>query len=207
MYNNFPNIGYVSKKLSSTTIKKLNSYIKNPRQDAKHELAGNISGSFFIEDKKDWFFNNELLPLIKEYTENTPDFSLSPLILTKDCKYILNKLWVNFQKKYEFNPVHYHSGVFSFVIWMKIPASFKKEKNLAFIKNSKNPFTNTFSFVYINSIGGISTRDYNLEPEDEGTILFFTSTMQHTVYPFYTSDKMRVSISGNISLNPNQIVQ
>ena len=207
MYNNFSNIGYVSKKLSSTAIKKLNSYIKNKKQDAKYDLAGNISGSFFIEDKKDWFFNNELLPLIKEYAQNTPDFSLTPFVLTKDCKYKLDRFWVNFQKKYEFNPLHYHSGVFSFVIWIKIPASFKKEKNLTFVKNSKNPSTNTLSLVYVNSLGTISSRDYHLEPEDEGTILFFTSTMQHIVYPFYTSNKMRVSISGNISLDPNQIIQ
>ena len=39
---------------------------------------------------------------------------------------------------------------------------------------------------------------YNLEPYNKGTMLFFPSSLSHTVYPFYTSDKERISISGNI---------
>ena len=39
----------------------------------------------------------------------------------------------------------------------------------------------------------------------EGTILFFPSQLQHTVYPFYNCEEDRISISGNIGFNTNQI--
>ena len=32
----------------------------------------------------------------------------------------------------------------------------------------------------------------------EGTIVMFPSWLNHSVYPFYTSDDYRISISGNI---------
>ena len=33
----------------------------------------------------------------------------------------LDKLWINFMKKGEFNPVHDHSGNISFVIYTSVP--------------------------------------------------------------------------------------
>ena len=41
--------------------------------------------------------------------------------------------------------------------------------------------------------------------DDEGTMLFFTANRPHQVYPFYTSNKTRVSISGNIVLNSRTV--
>ena len=58
-----------------------------------------------------------------------------------------------------------------------------------------------------NSSGRICTHDYHLNPEDEGTMLFFTANRGHQVYPFYTSNKTRVSISGNIILDVNQVIK
>ena len=207
MYNILPNVGFVSKKLDLTTIKKLNNYIKNKKHNVKKELAGNIHGSYYLEDKNNWFFKNELMPLVSEYIQNTLNFNVTPSILTKNCNYVLSEFWVNFQKKYEFNPVHFHAGVFSFVIWIKIPVSFKTEKNLPFLKNSKSQFNNTFSLMYTDCLGKISSLNFHLEPEDENTILLFSSQMQHVVYPFYSSNKNRISISGNIFLDPTQISQ
>jgi hypothetical protein len=38
-------------------------------------------------------------------------------------------------------------------------------------------------------------------------MLFFPSKLQHQVYPFYTSNKDRVSVSGNICLNVDKIIK
>jgi hypothetical protein len=35
----------------------------------------------------------------------------------------------------------------------------------------------------------------------EGKIAFFPSKLSHCVYPFYSSDGIRISISGNIKLD------
>ena len=45
---------------------------------------------------------------------------------------------------------------------------------------------------------GRGTAVYPLDKKFEGTMLFFPSWLQHQVYPFYTSDEKRVSLSGNI---------
>ena len=201
-----PNINVIENKLDKKSINKLNSYIKNKKNNFKSQLAGNINSSYVLEDKDNWFFNNVLLKIMGEYGESLS--SIVPSTLTHNCGYILNSFWVNFQKKYEFNPVHSHSGaVFSFVVWMKIPSSYKKEKEIPFLKESNSPCPNTFEFVYTNIIGEICTFKFHLEPENEGTILFFPASLRHQVYPFYLSNKERISVSGNIALDPKNIIE
>jgi len=170
-----------------------------------NNLAGNIESSFLLEDKDDWFFNNVLLYLIKQYTDEDLKVVV-PAVLTKNCSYVLDTIWVNFQNKYEFNPVHCHQGVFSFVIWMEIPSSHKKEKKLKFVKESNSQCPNTFEFIFTNMLGAVCTERYYLEPEDKGTILLFPSKLLHQVYPFYLSNKKRISIAGNIKLDPTKII-
>ena len=204
---NFPNTGFIKTKLNKETINKLNNYIKNKKNKWNSKLAGNLSKSYAIKDKDDWFFKNVLLKLLNEYEQGDIE-AIVPSILTQDCQYVLNSFWVNFQKKHEFNPLHSHNGaVFSFVVWMKIPSSYKKEKEIPFIKHSNNPCPNTFEFVYVNTLGKVSALQYHLEPEDEGTILLFPANLNHQVYPFYLSNKQRVSVSGNIALDPTKIIK
>ena len=200
----FSNTGVIESKLNSEAMNKLKSYIKNKKDKWNTQLAGNISDSFFLEDKDTWFFINVLVPLIKQYKKEDTE-AIVPSVLTKNCPYVLHKMWVNYQNKYEFNPTHYHEGVFSFVVWVKIPSSYKKEKEIDFIKQSNSPCANTFEFIYTNFLGKVSTERFHLEPEDEGTILLFPSNLLHQVYPFYLSDKKRISISGNIALDPTKI--
>jgi len=202
----FPNIAVIKNKLSKQIINKLNVYIKNKKENFKSKLAGNISKSYVIEDKDNWFFNNVLLKLINEY-EREDLRLIVPSVLTENCRYVLNAFWVNFQKKYEFNPIHsHHQAVFSFVVWLKIPSSYKKEKELPFVTESNCPCPNSFEFIYTNALGAVSNFTIKLEPEDEGTILLFPATLRHQVYPFYLSNKERISISGNIALDPKQLI-
>tara|TARA_R100000781_G_C4034454_1_gene111744 strand:- start:57 stop:683 length:627 start_codon:yes stop_codon:yes gene_type:complete len=203
----FPNVGIMKRKLDKEAINKLKIYIKNKKGNYKPKLAGNINKSYNLKDKDNWFFNNVLLKFLNEYDKDDLKAAV-PATLTNNCKYVLNSFWVNFQKKYEFNPLHLHgAAVFSFVVWMKIPSSYKKEKEISFIKESNSPCPNTFEFVYTNILGSVRSHRYHLEPEDEGTILLFPATLLHQVYPFYLSNKHRISISGNIALDPKQIIQ
>jgi hypothetical protein len=117
----------------------------------------------------------------------------------------LESLWVNFQKKHEFNPPHDHSGVFSFVIWMQIPTSYAEQKKLPICaeSNADNHISN-FAFNYTNTLGRVSTFAYNMEKEAEGYMVMFPSTMLHQVFPFYENDGERISISGNVNIAPLQ---
>jgi len=209
MYKTFPNVGYIEKKLSKKDLDKLKSYIKNKGKIFNNGLAGNINSSYHIKDKNNSFYNTTLVSTILEYKEllGSNKLSVIPEVLTKNCSFVLSSFWVNFQKKHEFNPMHNHSGVFSFVIWIDIPVDFKEENKLPFVNHSNAPNANCFQFAYINTLGQMLNYKYKLSKEYEGTMLFFPSSLIHIVYPFYSSNKTRVSISGNISLNPEKILK
>ena len=63
-----------------------------------------------IENSDDFIETNingthSLLKLLHEYSADDLK-AIVPSILTDDCRYVLSSFWVNFQKKYEFNPLH-----------------------------------------------------------------------------------------------------
>ena len=210
MYHQFSNVGFIETKLSKETMDRLRSYITRDRKvkDIRGSLAGNISESCSLTDTDNWFFNKDLGPLIDVFLKNTDgNLKIVPHVLNKDCHFKLHAFWSNFQKKYEFNPIHQHDGVFSFVVWMKIPASYKEEIKLPFVNGANGMCPNTFQLSYITTTGKVMSEQWNLEPEDEGTIVFFDSARLHQVYPFYTSDEERISISGNIHLDVDRVVE
>ena len=170
---------------------------KNP-VNHNSNLAGNISESFLIKDKNNWFFNTILTPLIGKFTECYPLYAKQVGVLTKNAPYCMDKFWVNFQKENEFNPFHSHSGVFSFVIWVKIPTDWREQHALPFSANSNFPAASDFEFLYTTMLGDITRKRYTLDKKSEGRMLFFPAKLKHAVYPFYNCNKERISISGNI---------
>ena len=173
----------------------------------KSKLIGNISQSLLLEDIDYFFFKSVLIPLIEYYRENNPigndPVSLNALMGPK-IQLVLDKFWVNYQYKTEFNPYHDHSGVYSFAIWMKIPYDWEDQKKLEQFRDIEyeNIKAGTFQFEYNDSLGGIKTYGYKLSPELEGVMLFFPAKLRHCVYPFYKIDEPRISIAGNLSYLP-----
>ncbi len=115
----------------------------------------------------------------------------------------IDSIWVNYQKKYEFNPIHKHNGDISFVCWIQIPYNLEEELNLENCKNSNTSRNSLFSFFYINPFGKILTEELMIDKDWERTIVFFNSKLPHTVYPFFTSDEYRISVSGNLRVKYN----
>ena len=113
--------------------------------------------------------------------------------------YYLNNMWVNFQKKYEFNPLHDHGGLMSFIIFVKIPFDLKEEDKY-FPPNSETYHTSRLGFVNNNASGGFQTTLIDVDKTFEGKMLLFPAKQSHIVYPFYTSDDYRITVSGNIKL-------
>ena len=175
---------------------------KKPENKINSNLAGNIDSTFFLEDKDDWFFNNTLTPLTNFYENSFANESKkAPLFSKKDrccISFYRNMWWVNFQKQYEFNPLHSHDGLYSFVIWLKIPYEWKEQNNS---QDTNSKLKGSFSFHYLNIFGEPSSSVYALDKGFEGTLLFFPSKLNHQVYPFYNCDEYRISISGNIFLD------
>jgi len=170
----------------------------------RSRLAGNISRSLEMKDDKNIMidtvfanlFNGDLKEIFIRKIETTFN-----QVYTRDQSFgkpanpFLGPLWVNFQKKYEFNPLHDHGGMFSFVIWMKIPYDWENEKELPWVKGSNCEHT-VGNFVLVDR--SMINHTFFMNKNIEGHCVFFPSNFFHMVYPFYTSDEERVSISGNI---------
>ena len=200
-----PNFGWLEKKLSSVEMDYLWRCVNNRGKSYKDNLVGQIHESNELTDKSDWFFINTLKPLMFEYRirfgnvgKRSPNSVKHP--------YFLDKMWVNFQKKNEFNPIHNHSGVYSFVIWMKIPTKHSEQNKNPISSRANTQKISAFQFAYLNTLGEISFYNYEMNPEYEGTLLFFPSKLHHSVYPFYNCDEDRISISGNILINTAKVV-
>ena len=188
---------------------------KKKKINMKNNLAGHISHSYKLEDPQNLiiekvvnvafnqvdnprmfnFINGELRSINRKV-------AIHPTSEMKPC---LHDLWVNFQKKYEFQPIHNHSSLMSFVIWMDIPYDWKDEAKLPFAKMraAGPPSVGNFAFVFSKgNCRNVSGYTISMSPEMNGYCCFFPSDLCHQVYPFYTSDKERISISGNIILKP-----
>ena len=127
-------------------------------------------------------------------------------VLTHNVPIILDSLWVNFQKKHEFNPIHNHSGFASFIIFVNIPYNLDDEENY-FENINPDADKHTSKLMFINHFphdGSINCKPIAVDKSFEGKMVMFGAKHLHEVYPFYTSDDYRITISGNLRYNTSQ---
>ena len=201
-------VGWLEIGLPKLVMTRLQSYIKTAKKNpinVNNTLAGNISKSLSIEDKDNWFFQSVIVPLVQQFVTSYPTFLSSAFVPeASTLPFRLSNFWVNFQKQYEFNPPHNHGGIWSFVIWVKIPTDFREQHALPFSASSNMPKASDFEFQYTTMLGDITGSNYALDKKSEGQMLFFPAKLLHSVYPFYECDKERVSISGNIHFDTSE---
>jgi len=208
-FQELPNIGFISVKLPDeilTEIKKEIADVRDHNENyvpANDVLAGNMEKQFHLERTR-----HLIEPFVKklswEYVNRWNYGKKVIRTMRDDSGYVnidfeLDKFWVNFQKKHEFNPNHNHMGTFSFTCWIDIPYDVEKELNLEQVKYSNAKATSCFAFSYTNILGELMNFPIPVGKQHEGTLIFFPAELNHTVYPFYTSDDYRVSIAGNVS--------
>jgi len=180
----------------------------------KKKLAGCISQSYVLDDPQNLIIENLFNRVdnlkMSNFIENEISCqarfnrNVSLPIDIRNWEPQLDNLWVNFQNKGDFQPVHNHTGTFSFVIWMDIPYDWKDEAKLPFARSNNGARAPGGNFAFTHSTPtSRSVSDYNIRmsPEMNGYCCIFPSDLCHQVYPFYTSDKERISISGNIYWN------
>ena len=198
------NHGWIDKRLSSQELDYVWRCIGNKKGEYRQYLAGNITGSYELLDRGDWFYTNTISPLCIQYAKSFSNLGVDGS--GRRHPYHMNQWWVNYQYQHEFNPIHLHGSIYSFVIWMKIPFSYKEQCKKEIVNASNNKTVASFQFIYNDILGKLTTHQIGLEPEDEGRMLFFPSLLQHQVYPFYDCDEPRISVSGNVRLNYNKVV-
>jgi hypothetical protein len=169
------------------------------------KLAGHLKKEYSLKPVIP-AINNYIMTLANNYAQAN-DITDLMNVLTEDVPFVLNDIWVNLQSKHEFNPIHDHSGVLSFVIWVKIPYDLQEEFAVFPKMKKKENHTSTFNFVFTDILGRIQTEALPIDKSFEGIICIFPSKLKHLVNPFYTSDEERISVSGNIKLNPEKVVK
>tara|TARA_Y100001973_G_C5203062_1_gene339311 strand:+ start:3869 stop:4459 length:591 start_codon:yes stop_codon:yes gene_type:complete len=163
------------------------------------DLAGNIKHEYAIPKGKA-AVSPMLMQMIIKHQEKYPNYfkKAHSTINYKACEIELFNLWVNFQKKYEFNPMHVHDGLYSFVIWHKVPYTMKDEKERLASMMDHDFRAGMFAFFFSDPSGRITQEALPVDNSWEGKVALFPANLNHCVYPFYTSDEYRISISGNL---------
>ena len=154
-------------------------------QEFQIELAGDLNDEYRL--------TGEVCSLIHEEMKIHLSRILNREVKSINMEHIegspLEALWINFQRKGEHNPCHVHEGIFSFVFYPSIPEEIRHEW-----KNGKN---NAISRGLIQFSAARSNEMIRINPST-GDLFIFESSHRHQVYPFYDSDDVRVSVSGNI---------
>ena len=158
--------------------------------DFRDKLAGQIEDETSYSDEA----RNRMVPFLAKYfgvyDQAYQGFTLKKY--DKKPEYVLSALWINRQKKHEFNPPHDHDGKLSFVIYLKIPEELKKE-NEAYKGRSAGP--GGIQFMY--GEGNRQSITFMSHFPEVGDMFIFPAWLKHWVAPFQ-SKCTRISVSGNI---------
>ena len=150
-----------------------------------------------IETEFQYVINGQFRDCIEQtYLEYSRKFNFY-----ENQNYIIdNDAWANFQKKHEYNPIHFHHKAISWVTWITIPYDLEEELNMPNVKEAHVKYASKFEFIYNSFDGGISTTQLDIDKTWEGSLIMFPNYLKHQVYPFQTSNECRISISGNIDI-------
>lgn len=148
-------------------------------------LAGDIENEYSIIE------NESNIKIIEDELKIHMSRLLKDEVQQVNCK-SSNKdtydIWVNIMKPNEYNPLHRHDGIFSFVIYVDVHDSIREEHKF---QNGNTPSRGLIEF------SASRTNDSMKFNPKTGDILIFQSSHSHEVYP-YTSDYERISLAGNI---------
>lgn len=200
----FQSPGYLLIEVPSDVRKELEETIevlhKTSESDARMTLRGHLNQEWHLPIGEEMqLFTKNLSNLYLQHFGMQPSMGIAETMRDMSkVDFDLEKLWINYQKKYDFNPLHIHSGVFSFVIWVNIPYDLQEERD-RYVTNGNE--TTNFVFQYMNAIGGLDAEHLPIDKSFEWKMAFFPARLSHAVNPFYTSDEYRISISGNVYLN------
>ena len=178
--------------------------IQQRRGSSNHDvgglLAGRVEEQIFIEDlvsdeTKDHIMNH-VMTMVDQCQIGIPKEQLE-----------INGLWVNIANNAEFNPIHSHDGLFSFVFYTKNTVKLEDAIDNIFDKDNTAPLGGIVNGGVVPPLAGHielhygETQFLNMSTFThfplEGDLLVFPSWLRHSVYPFYCGGE-RISVAGNV---------
>lgn len=157
--------------------------VESSSTDFRFDLAGALDSEKYISFKEDMELYHDVNQMIVHHASN--------FVKSHIRSVGMDAMWVNFMKANEYNPVHMHTGILSWVWYLDIPEPIRQECYNDVDRTKKTRGLIEFvarSFDMDNFLFNPKTSD----------LFMFTSDHLHTVYPFQTEGVTRVSMSGNI---------
>ena len=189
-----PNYGILDVTLEKNVLDHLHHLVeKYEPDDAKQQ--------WMLVDDDNRFQKEVLNPIIQEYVT---DYGFPEKLKTTHIHDLtFQKFWANYTGKGEYQALHNHDAIWSFVIWLKLPAVANDEQS---VKEAMHPDAGDFILRYSDIIGRTRKVNWKLEKQyNEGHMLLFPSDLYHAVYPHFQTDEKRLSLAGDIVINSNVV--
>ena len=147
----------------------------------------------YDKEDKEWFIK-EFQPYVDEYVEGGCRWARTKYSEPQWTKsFSLLGLWINYMKERESNPEHIHTGMLSWVIYLKTPDLV--EERAKYEGTSYGPGGILFKYGE-NSPTKWAEHTVAYDPEP-GYMWMFPCMLRHEVIPFKTPGE-RISVSGNL---------
>ena len=189
-----PNYAVLDVTLDKNVLDHLHHLVeKYEPDDAKQQ--------WMLIDDDNRFQKEVLNPIIQEYVA---DYGFPETLKTTHIHDLtFQKFWANYTGKGEYQALHNHDAIWSFVIWLKLPAVANVEQS---VKDAMHPDAGDFILTYSDIIGRTRKVNWKLEKQyNEGHMLLFPSDLYHAVYPHFQTDEKRLSLAGDIVINSNVV--
>ena len=192
-------------QVDDNIVKELDARIEEtggkPEFDASGQLAGRIKKQTHLDEVISESVKEDILKHCASFYEQTSGGQELPLSTMS-----LDSIWSNIQEAREYNPVHQHTGNFSFVIYTR-----NDLEDLSVEKMQDNEYDNKIvDYDNQKPLAGMIELFYGegnwmnwtsfTHVPKRGDILIFPSWLRHTVYAHYETGKIRISVAGNVSL-------
>ena len=177
-------------------LKRRGDINRENKAHANKDLAGHFKEHTeyrYTKSDVEWFVDNTQ-SIWQEYFEGRQKYH--DFTIGGDIKIELYPMWINYMKAGDFNPIHTHTGDYSFVIFLNIPEELNRENEIAREEtNDKYAGPGSLSFFYGNIDESAITA--NTRFPKKGDMYIFPANVRHMVYPF-KSNVERISVSGNV---------
>lgn len=191
----FPNLGYVRNTVHDKDIILLKRWIDSIDESTAtidHSHVGTIAREYEIKDEVvKGELRNIVQPMVQQYV-NDMHFTMQPKAVE------LTKAWCNLQQSGEYFAAHTHNGLFSFALWIKVPFTQAEEHTWREARGKSGRETASFQFHYTDALGRITPNVLEVDSSWENEIVLFPGEMMHSVTPYYSTDELRIGVSGNI---------
>ena len=199
--------GYVHTELSQEVREEINELIWTADRKQKMRLSGVQTDNWMLPNARDL-----LSPIVSELVES---YKVTHKELTDEYEqevqkairprynfdsYTVDVPWVNITEKYMYNPPHNHQGVYSWVIFHDIPYSLEEERKDYRISMSNQPYPGCFYFIHPTHSGHTYIQNIEIDYRSNGHMILFPARIYHGVHPYYSTDKPRISLAGNVTL-------